>query len=123
MVGVKMNKIIDGVKYVTSTEISEDSCAECVGNHNLELCGKIGRDCLDNAFIWKEVKVIKNAPTSSEDEPKYTVDEVIDALQSWDEGYAFSGSIRDKIKQELAVKTSAEYKEFLRLQEKFKDVK
>ena len=118
-----MNKIIDGVEYVTSAELIEDSCVDCVANHDRKLCDKIGRDCLDNAIIWKEVKVIKNPPSTPVEEPKYTVDEVIDTLISWVGGYTFSGSIRDKIKQELAVKTSAEYKEFLRLQEKFNGVK
>jgi hypothetical protein len=122
-----MNKNISGIEYETVPEPRTKSCYGCVCSTEGDfLCKELAIDYFIGSCvgtIWKEVKMVKDVSKMKLGVPMYTVDEVLDVLQLWSNDFILNIGIRNQIKQTLETKSSPEYKEYLKLKEKFKGVK
>ena len=98
-------------------DIEEDSCNGCIGGYNASVCNEI----LNNigSCSMSNVIAIPFVEESTEDvEPKYTVEEVLTAYSMYSSENVWSFTI-EKIKADLKFKNDPDYKDYLRLKEKF----
>lgn len=112
-----MQKVkIDGKTYISISDYNADGiyrgCRECAFFDTLN-CDDVSAGC-DRCtdIIWAEL-------SSPDDEEKYTVEDVIEALDAWALD-SYDGSDRVAyVKDRLKNMADPEYKEYLRLKEKF----
>jgi len=109
----KIEAIINGVTYETKSEMT-GTCDGCVGMDET-LCDKLldQYDCSLNKVIWINKEPIKEVP-------KYTVEDVLQAIEHF--GYVyFTESQTETINDYLAKQTNPDYQLYLKLKEQFKE--
>ena len=119
------HRIIDGVEYQKFE--TAFACRGCVGENSStvteqSLCSELNDDC--SYAVWKEVKIVKRGELMINDEIKNTVDTVLGFYEEYfnDDGQGFSiesPRVYDFVYKKMAMAADPEYKEFLRLKEKF----
>lgn len=74
-----MEKIVDGVKYVTVDADEDNTCAGCVAIVNATanpLCAQLVGSCLSSRVIWKRAEDVPTFETVGDSRPRATHDTV-----------------------------------------------
>lgn len=111
---------INGVTYESRSELNLYSCNGCVVENNIcgDLCNQLDtpvHPCHGVIWIKKEKSM---GTTEQTNEPKYTVKEVLEAVEQVTDEY-FTDHQKKQIIDILTRKNNPEYKLYLELKEKF----
>jgi hypothetical protein len=98
-------------------EIEESSCNGCIGAYSASDCNEI-LDNLGSCRMRKFIAIPFVGESNEEEEPKYTVEEVLDTYSKYSCENVWLSTI-EKIKAELKFKNDPNYQDYLRLKEKF----
>jgi hypothetical protein len=100
-------------------EVEENSCSGCIGGCGYDslICDEI-LDKINSCGHRNVIAIPFVEESTKSSEPKYTVEEVLTAYSLYSCETVWSATI-EKIKSELKLKNDPDYKDYLRLKEKF----
>lgn len=98
-------------------EIEKNSCSGCIGNGIESVCNEILNN-IGACSVSNVIAIPFIEESTTEDEPKYTVEEVLNAYSLYSSENVWLSTI-EKIKADLKFKNDPDYKDYLRLKEKF----
>lgn len=111
---------INGITYESKQEI--DACVGCVARYDSQLCSSIvnsdkGCSTIDRIIWIKKENNEGVVMQETNEEPKYTVEDVLSACEDF--GFYMAEYEAEGIKKHLAKQNNPDYQLYLKLKEQF----